>query len=444
MSRPAPRFFPAFRAVARAQGWILGIGACLVLLGLSLTARTDLHRGGVDPYQCFGRDLGGIQEVIALLFGSYWLLSAFLILKTGAWYDLSPPRILLALIASTGVVLVGWFGVFSTLPAVNAWLDFGPKTPTVVRVNDVSSRRAYVNRLDHPNESIVIATWPRRRLGTGELASPLATLWVGRGALGVPWISRIDRRPLELGDAPLFRFPSFTAGQGQPLMLIALREAESPTPEQRIRRARLLAALREVAGNGAVTLPAVEAFYDQEVERARGALGDDLLRILVARRAAATPSELLGRLRLTAEASLAQVGLSSAEQTGDLTGLLDQLTAPSRNQRERSAAEAAQRLDDLFADRERERAVRRWVDGVVSRAPATTIAIVWEGDRRRHPFEVTCAHCRTLSVDDLDADLLALLAGDQKPFEGAGRVFRVDGSGVRTAMAELMDSKAQP
>jgi hypothetical protein len=166
MKGPAPRFFAAFRAVAKAQRWILGAGLCLLLVGLSLLVRTELYREGIDPYQCFGRNLGRIQAAIALVFGSYWLLCLFLILKAAAWIDVSRPRTLLALIASTGVVSVAWVGVFSTLPAVNAWLDFGAKTPTVVRVQDVSSRRAYVNRLDHPNESIVIDTWPRRRLGT--------------------------------------------------------------------------------------------------------------------------------------------------------------------------------------------------------------------------------------------------------------------------------------
>jgi hypothetical protein len=226
-------------------------------------------------------------------------------------------------------------------------------------------------------------------------------------------------------------------------MLIALRAAESPTPEQGVRRARLLTALREVARDGAVTLPTVEAFDDQQVDRtAPGLLHEDLARILAASRAVATPGELLDRLRRTAEASLADLRLSSAEQTGDVTRLLEQLTASSRTQRERSAAQAAQRLDDLFADRDRARAVEHWVGEVESQAPETTIAVVWEAERPRHPFEIACSHCRTLSADSLDADLLALLVGDQKPFEGPGKVFRVDGNGVRGAVAELMDVKA--
>jgi hypothetical protein len=127
----------------------------------------------------------------------------------------------------------------SGLDCLNAWLDFSTpaQVPVLVQAQRSEKRRtkygasyhveiARVTRLDRPGPAFDVP-WDSCEVPSPGKASSLATVNVGRGAFGIPWIALpVVCRPLTVADRPLVA--GVFLGRGAPVVLVTLEASDGP------------------------------------------------------------------------------------------------------------------------------------------------------------------------------------------------------------------------
>lgn len=464
------------------QSWLFNrAGTCLLILAPAYVFVASAVLPRLALYQTFGQDFDRIEHGIELLFFAYWLVWMIVLgiearkqqkahagvlaisLRGAQPYPLFWVRV------GVTLTMVGTLiGIFTALPVVNAWLDFGSSTPTAVYADETgsfSSRSRYgggrtgnrfqgwakVHRLDHPDERVTLEGWPRGELPAKSKPSPLATVWLRRGAFGVTWVDRIERKPLAIADKPLFG--TFHAGKGTPLLVVTLPSGTVPDARQVKLRAQFLATLQEVADTGAISASGatkvVELFSEDEPVEIRALYWKFGL-------AGATADQPLGpRLslvkQLLSHQYLGAIGLEG-EDLEALRALLGDVDSASKEERRTCASRAKRRLEELFSDFDRHSAFLALAERLQRSGPAARIVVVWGAPFER-TFDAACDTCTVLDAgepnafhhfedDTIDWDIFGLITRTDEPFDRRGRVYAIDGAGVRAGAAELLNASA--
>jgi hypothetical protein len=313
------------------------------------------------------------------------------------------------------LALCGWIASTAALPVYNALLDFSPLTSTPVLVHSAGEhsfstfkygtgydRLAVVSRLDHPDERVTI-DWKGCPIPSFRDTSPFAALRLGRGALGVPWISLpIECHPLAISDKPLFG--GTFLGKGGPVVL-AIIEFDDPETEANLMRA-VAAALTRF---DAITSGRSEAFRSSVEDTIAGAaiLGSDIEQQL---RAIWHP--VFG-------------GPPGADAK-----------AASRRSREVIQTKAAKT--------DRAHIFGLWKQKADAVAPEVPIVAIYQGDPGKHLPEYQCPRCTVLSTEAVDPDVFHVFTASTALGFGEPRVLLADAAGRRTFEAPLSDTAQLP
>jgi hypothetical protein len=403
---------PAARS-ARILGWALvGFIVFGVLLG-AIWAAFATASGTLNPFPGYGADLGRADRwMLAALAGLWiaWALAAWWrSRRTGSML----PADYIAALLYTGLGGLIWLAGVNLL---NAALDFGPHVVTPIYVQRVREtktsgprfgrstiRTARVNRLDRPQESVVI-DWTWCRLGPGVTESPYATITLSAGAFGTPWFSNLKCRALIAGDRPLFG--DFVIGQGRPLVLITVGTWGEPP-------------------SGALD------HSDEERE-------------LVAslERLASAPKR---RARAEAEEASLYAGVLPDEERVALRKILAPLEEDESAERgPEIGAQALTYVRTVLRGRDRAAVLRSWLDALQRTGVPMTIALVREGSERAPVARVTCAACRVLLKPDLDEPILRTVADWDDLWSSDTKILVLDGNGRKLFTGSVFDEAAIP
>jgi hypothetical protein len=309
------------------------------------------------------------------------------------------------------LALCGWIVSTTALPVYNALLDLSPLTSTPVLVHNASERSfstfkygtghdrlAVVSRLDHPDERVTI-DWKGCPIPSFRDTSPFATLRLGRGAIGVPWISLpIECHPLAISDKPLFG--GTFLGKGGPVVL-AIIEFDDPETEANLTRAVTAALTRfdAIASGGS------DAF------------------------------------RSSVEDTIAGAAILGSDIEQQLRAIWDPVFGGPPGADAKAAARCSRELiQTRTVKMDRAHVFGLWEQKVDAVAPDVPIVVIYQGDPGKHLPEYRCPRCTVLSAEAVDPDVFRVFTGSAGLGFGEPRVLLADAAGRRTFEAPLLDT----
>ena len=221
----------ALRWALRAAGYVGAAGFVVWFVSVlwNLRFTPELY----EPYQRYGGSFGHLWAVVFTLYGLLWLNAFVVGYRAIRAPELTTKFVVVALF--TGMLfLLAAGGTCLGIECLNALLDFSPlqETPVVVsptwqkaRVNKNGSpyhvKMAAVNRLDHPDERVEL-NWDSCDVKYPAERSRAATLRIGRGAFGIPWVALpVGCHALTVDERPLFG--DFVLGKRGPAVIFVVQ-----------------------------------------------------------------------------------------------------------------------------------------------------------------------------------------------------------------------------
>ena len=298
------------------------------------------------------------------------------------------------------------------LDCLNAWLDFSAPKPIRVLVHRRWTERhrgktgyhsvffAEISRLDHAGPNFTVP-WDSCKVSPSGPASPFATVRVGSGAFGIPWMSLpVECHPLEVSDRPLAK--GVTLGRGAPVVLVTVGSLDGPeylddgakTLLDRIEALPFLSAL--VASDYDLHAHRV---VEVEIGKARGFTGQE-------------------------RAQLIQI-LKPFGEVDDAarTKLIDRALEFARTTMQRNLARAT---------------VTKWIDSIGHACPGVPKVIVYAGSKPDWASSVSGENCEMVRVQDIDHDIGALFMREEKSWHDDS-FYVADGKGKRVFSAPVSE-----
>ena len=412
------RFLKGLGFLDRVLVLAMSLGALLGLVYLGFA----VARGALDPFPTYGQRLDGAKTWLLRIYGGFYLLwAAFVFARALRRDNLILHLLYVFMLIPWGISYWCWG---AGLYVINGLFDRGPLTPTEMHLQRITassskgrygvgsgptSYGAHVNRLDHPDEEVTFS-WPGCSLPKGAFRSSRITMFFGQGALGVPWFEpRVLCRPLPIDERPLF--DSFRVGRGQPLAIFSLADNYRGQDELDrawdVQRRNLIDAMTELAAGKSWTVEAgvknVKRYTDFFEREELAALNNILDGMYVG-------SEAKDR---KTQQKIGQQALAYVKHVIDLHSE-DTLVAP-------------------------------WLRAIEKSAADTQIIMVRYAHHRALPRGISCLHCRALLQQDLDKQVLQLLAGEQDLWKSLPTgIFVADGKGHRLFQARLTEAGRIP
>ena len=238
VERPLSSWLRGLRGLDRivAGAVLLGLVGLLIWL-VSSFIHINIDSGDSGPYPTFGPDPGRRYVVVLLVYAAIWLRLTVQELRRSS-VEASTASLGLCLVVGL-IMAAGCAGLCLGLDCLNAWLDFSTPAhvPVLVQARRSEKRHtkygaphgvsiARVTRMDRPGPAFDVP-WDSCRVPSPSVASPLATVKVGPGAFGIPWISLpVVCRPLTVADRPLAT--GVFLGRGAPVVLVTLEAPDAP------------------------------------------------------------------------------------------------------------------------------------------------------------------------------------------------------------------------
>jgi hypothetical protein len=200
---------------ARRAAWGLGTAGVVVWF-VSLLWNLRFTPEIYEPYQRYGGSFGHLQAVVFTLYGLLWLIGFAAGYRAIRDPELTTKFVVIALF--NGMLLMfAAAGACLGIECLNALLDVSPLRETPVHVSKTWEEKrlnksgapyhvkmAAVNRLDHPDERVVL-NWDSCDIKYAAERSRAATIRIGRGAFGIPWVALpVGCQALTVDERPLF------------------------------------------------------------------------------------------------------------------------------------------------------------------------------------------------------------------------------------------------
>jgi hypothetical protein len=226
---------------ARRAAWGLGTAGVVVWF-VSLLWNLRFTPEIYEPYQRYGGSFGHLQAVVFTLYGLLWLIGFVAGYRAIRDPELTTKFVVIALF--NGMLLMfAAAGACLGIECLNALLDVSPLRETPVHVNKTWEEKrlnksgpprhvtmAAVNRLDHPDERVVL-NWDSCDVKYAAKRSRAATLRIGRGAFGIPWVALpVECHALTVDERPLFG--DFVLGKRGPAVIFVV-QLYDPAPSDR-------------------------------------------------------------------------------------------------------------------------------------------------------------------------------------------------------------------
>jgi hypothetical protein len=396
----------SFTRLGRTAKFALIVGVLGGLIGLvALFARMSRTGNDMDPFPTFGADFHAVWIVAGVFYAGLWLTATVMTFRSSR--DPGEATSWIPWFLLTGVVAgLLWMGVCVAVPVLNAVLDFSTPVETPIYVHHAStsmqsSRGRYslsvakISRMDHPQERIKI-NWDTCGLPDDEPLSPFATLRIGKGAFGVPWIDLpVSCRGLAVRDRPLAR--DLYVGRGEPVVLFTLPECQEKSPADVAKKQEQLAHLE-----------------DRIYDLINGYVND---------------------LAVESTTEYAE-WLVSADGLNELGKILTRFEKGSRAERQALAAQAKALVRDDMARHDPEVTLPQWTSLV--REANAKVPIVWVTPCKTPAFIKALApsFVRVVPDPDFNQHVLDLIFKPAKTWDD-DLVTVVDGRGVRVFSAHL-------
>ncbi|HLK92914.1 MAG TPA: hypothetical protein VKZ18_23680 [Polyangia bacterium] len=387
----------------------VGFGACIVGLVAKFSSRPEIF----EPYPLFGASLAWLHWVVAVIYAGLWLTWMVVMLRAVPGDQGTAGLVVGGFVGL--LMLVAGVGAAYGLNCANALLDFSAPVRTPVLVRKVRSESgktirgatslvmATVSPLDRPDQQVDL-DWRSCDVTSPAVVSPFASIRVGRGAFGAPWIALpVDCRALAAGDRPLF--DTFRLGSG-PAIVATVDKGESAS----------VRAMR--AERRSELLQTFDGFINGSTGSRRGqaeaALSDAELTLSAAGRA-----ELENALRPLL--------------IGDVPGKAKDVGREAI----RIVNEDLRRQDPAYL-------LSLWKQGIDAAATNVPMAVIRGGDGAGVLAGFQLPGCSIVSEDTVDMAIYRAFTGRTGPGLGGNQVFLADRSGHLAFKAALSDTSSLP
>jgi hypothetical protein len=235
------RWYRALSLTTKALGLVGAVGFVIWVISAMWYGRFGTKFN--EPLQRYGGSFANLYEVVFGLYGAVWLISLIVDYRATRDPDRAQMVVVFALIG--GVALgTAALGASMGITCLNALLDFSPLQETPVHVRDAWEKAerykgqtshvkmAIVNRLDHPNERVEL-NWDSCKIPHGDPPSASATIRIGRGAFGIPWVALpVQCHALTITEEPLFG--DFYLGKGSPAIIFTVERSDNASSDERV------------------------------------------------------------------------------------------------------------------------------------------------------------------------------------------------------------------
>jgi len=361
------------------------------------------------PYPLFQSSLWRLQNKVVAVYTALWVAGTVFLYRLWRRETEESDTFLAGAVVDGVITGAACLGVCLAIPCFNALLDRSPLVSIPVEVKNIRWEKlgtksstthpfARVHRLDNKGDDVVL-DWGSCRPAPPE-SSPLATLRVGPGALGAPWISLpvLCRLP-EVGDRPLVS--GLSLGKGSPVVLVALK---------------------------------TDAMADR-LSNSANALTDAILPLSDS---SLTSEAYFWRLQgILEDKNVANTDSLTAPERLQLKGMLEPLGEAKPKERQGIVRRAMQFAKSASDRREASNTLPKWIEAVERARPGVSILIIYDSSPPSWAKSACTHNCRMAPRRAVDSEILGLFAKPKYPWEDV--LSLADGGGQNVFSSPLAD-----